>query len=160
MVNKIRALLFIFMATLLIAGCSRGQVVDGPDMVRQPDYTQIDQETAKEMMEREDGHIVIDVRRQDEYDSGHIPGAVCIPNETIGTEPPAGLEDKDQIILVYCRSGRRSKEASQKLADMGYRNVYEFGGILDWTGEVVTEDQTSEMTGGDVSVTFSVEWSE
>ena len=160
MVNKKRALLFIFMASLLIAGCSRGQVVDGPDMVRQPDYTQIDQETAKEMMEREDGHIVIDVRRQDEYDSGHIPGAVCIPNETIGTEPPAGLEDKDQIILVYCRSGRRSKEASQKLADMGYRNVYEFGGILDWTGEVVTEDQTSEMTGGDVSVTFSVEWSE
>ena len=148
------------MASLLIAGCSRGQVVDGPDMVRQSEYTQIDQETAKEMMERDDGHIVIDVRRQDEYDSGHIPGAVCIPNETIGTEPPAGLEDKDQIILVYCRSGRRSKEASQKLADMGYRNVYEFGGILEWTGDIVTEDQTPEMTGGDVSVTFSVEWSE
>lgn len=160
MVNKKRALLFIFMASLLIAGCSRGQVVDGPDMVRQSEYTQIDQETAKEMMERDDGHIVIDVRRQDEYDSGHIPGAVCIPNETIGTEPPAGLEDKDQIILVYCRSGRRSKEASQKLADMGYRNVYEFGGILEWTGDIVTEDQTPEMTGGDVSVTFSVEWSE
>ena len=160
MVNKKRALLFIFMASLLIAGCSRGQVVDGPDMVRQSEYTQIDQETAKEMMERDDGHIVIDVRRQNEYDSGHIPGAVCIPNETIGTEPPAGLEDKDQIILVYCRSGRRSKEASQKLADMGYRNVYEFGGILEWTGDIVTEDQTPEMTGGDVSVTFSVEWSE
>ena len=160
MVNKKRALLFIFMASLLIAGCSRGQVMDGPDMVRQSEYTQIDQETAKEMMERDDGHIVIDVRRQDEYDSGHIPGAVCIPNETIGTEPPAGLEDKDQIILVYCRSGRRSKEAAQKLADMGYRNVYEFGGILDWTGDIVTEDQTPEMAGGDVSATFSVEWSE
>ncbi len=115
--------------------------MDGPDMVRTPEYIQIDQETAKEMMERDDGHIVIDVRRQDEFDSGHIPGAVCIPNESIETTPPVQLSDPDQVILVYCRSGRRSKEAAQKLADMGYRNVYEFGGIIDWSGEIVAEKQ-------------------
>ena len=88
------------------------------------------------MMLRDDGHIVLDVRRPDEYVSGHIPGAVCLPNENIGTEMPAELPDPDQVILVYCRTGRRSKEASQKLADMGYTNVYEFGGIIDWTGEI------------------------
>ncbi len=100
-------------------------------------YKQITREQAKEMMARDDGHIIVDVRRQDEYDEGHIPGAVLIPNETIGSERPSQLPDLEQIILVYCRSGRRSKEASQKLADMGYVNVYEFGGIIDWTGEIV-----------------------
>ena len=101
-------------------------------------YQQITQEEAKEMMKADDGHIIVDVRRQDEYDSGHIPDAILIPNESIGTEKPKELSDLDQIILIYCRSGRRSKEASQKLADMGYTHIYEFGGIIDWTGEVVT----------------------
>ena len=101
-------------------------------------YTQISQEEAKEMMGKDDGHIVVDVRREDEYAAGYIPGAILIPNEEIGTEQPAELPDLDQIILIYCRSGNRSKQASQKLADMGYTNVYEFGGIIDWTGEVVT----------------------
>lgn len=104
-------------------------------------YQQITQEKAKEMMQAEDGHIIVDVRRQDEYDSGHIPGAILIPNESIGTEQPKELPDLDQVILIYCRSGRRSKEASQKLADMGYTNIYEFGGIIDWTGEVVTNSK-------------------
>ena len=90
------------------------------------------------MMEKDDGHIIIDVRRQDEFVTGHIPGAVCIPNESIGKEKPEELPDTDQIILVYCRSGNRSKQASQKLFDMGYTNVYEFGGIIDWTGETET----------------------
>ena len=103
-------------------------------------YQQITQEKAKEMMQAEDGHIIVDVRRQDEYDSGHIPGAILIPNESIGTEQPKELPDLDQVILIYCRSGRRSKEASQKLADMGYTHIYEFGGIIDWTGEVVTSE--------------------
>nr|WP_164175121.1 rhodanese-like domain-containing protein [Ruminococcus flavefaciens] len=101
-------------------------------------YQQITQEKAKEMMQAEDGHIIVDVRRQDEYDSGHIPGAILIPNESIGTEQPKELPDLDQVIFIYCRSGRRSKEASQKLADMGYTHIYEFGGIIDWTGEIVT----------------------
>ena len=91
------------------------------------------------MMELDDGHVIVDVRREDEYAKGHIPGAILIPNESIGTEQPSELPDLDQIILVYCRSGRRSKEASQKLADIGYKNVYEFGGIIDWTGEIVTD---------------------
>ena len=89
---------------------------------------------------REDkNRIIVDVRTKDEYASGHIPGAICIPNEDITTSKPELLPDINQEILVYCRSGRRSKEASQKLADIGYTNVYEFGGIIDWTGEVVTE---------------------
>ena len=102
-------------------------------------YQQITQEKAKEMMQADDGHIIVEVRRQDEYDSGHIPDAILIPNESIDKEQPKELPDLDQIILIYCRSGRRSKEASQKLADMGYTNIYEFGGIIDWTGEVVKE---------------------
>lgn len=101
-------------------------------------YQQITQEKAKAMMQVEDGHIIVDVRRQDEYASGHIPGAILIPNESICTEQPKELPDLDQVILIYCRSGRRSKEASQKLANMGYTNIYEFGGIIDWIGEIVT----------------------
>ena len=100
-------------------------------------YRQISQESAMQMMALDDGHVIVDVRRQDEYDAGHIPGAILIPNESIGTERPEELPDLNQIILVYCRSGNRSKQASQKLADMGYVNVYEFGGIITWTGEIV-----------------------
>ena len=81
----------------------------------------------------------MDVRTQEEYKSGHIPNAICVPNETIGTSDIPELPDKGQLIMVYCRSGRRSKEAAQKLADMGYTNIVEFGGIIDWTGETVTE---------------------
>ena len=103
-------------------------------------YHQISQEKAKVMMEADDGHVIVDVRTQDEFDEGHIPGAICIPNESIGDKQPSELPDLDQSILVYCRSGRRSKEASQKLTDIGYTNVYEFGGIIDWTGEVVKGD--------------------
>ena len=122
---------------MFITGCSdRGQVMDGDGMFQKIEYTQITQEEAKQMMEQDDGHVIVDVRRQDEYDEGHIPGAILIPNESIEGEPPKELPDQDQTILVYCRSGRRSKEASQKLADMGYSNVYEFGGIIDWTGDI------------------------
>ena len=125
----------LLLVMLLMTGCAMGQAVDGGGMERS--YTQISQDEAKEMMAQDDGHVIVDVRRQDEYDDGHIPGAILIPNESIGTEPPEALPDLDQIILVYCRSGRRSKEAAQKLFDMGYTNVYEFGGIIDWTGEIV-----------------------
>ena len=109
-------------------------------------YVQIDQETAKQMMEKDDGHIIVDVRRQEEYDEGHIPGAILIPNETITSEKPDELSDPDQTILIYCRSGRRSKEAAQKLADMGYTNIYEFGGIIDWTGNIVSEENFNDQT--------------
>lgn len=138
---------FIILAAilLLLTACSSGgQVMDGEDMVRS--YTQISQEEAKQVMEQDGTQIIVDVRTQEEYDSGHIPGAICIPNESIGTEHPEELPDLDQVILVYCRSGNRSKQAAQKLFDMGYINVYEFGGINDWTGEVVTETPDTDAS--------------
>ena len=135
------AVIAILLSILLTTGCSdRGQVMDGDGMFQKIEYTQITQDEAKQMMKQDDGHVIVDVRRQDEYAEGHIPGAILIPNENINEEPPKELPDLDQIILVYCRSGRRSKEASQKLADMGYSNVYEFGGIIDWTGDIEKEE--------------------
>lgn len=117
----------------MIPGCSvKDQAANGDG------YRQISQDEAKEMMEKDDGHVIVDVRTQDEYESGHIPGAILIPNESIGTERPKELPDLDQIIMVYCRSGNRSRQAAKKLADMGYTNVYEFGGVNTWTGELVT----------------------
>ena len=82
--------------------------------------------------------VLLDVRRPDEYAAGHIPNAINVPNESIGTDEIPELPDKDQLIMVYCRSGRRSKEASEKLVKLGYTNIVEFGGILDWKGETVT----------------------
>ena len=125
-----------------LIGCGKtGQVMDGDDMVYKPAYAHISQDEARLMMQEDDGHVIVDVRRADEYAEGHIPGAILIPNESITDTPPEELPDKYQTILVYCRTGRRSKEASQKLADMGYVNVYEFGGIEDWTGEIVQEEE-------------------
>ena len=94
-------------------------------------YEQISPQEAKKRMDNEDDVIILDVRTQEEYDSGHIKNAVCLPNEDILSEPDI-LPDKGRQIMVYCRSGNRSKQAAQKLADMGYENVLEFGGILDW----------------------------
>lgn len=90
------------------------------------------------MMERESGYIILDVRRPDEYATGHIPNAINVPNENIGTDEISALPDKNQLIMVYCRSGRRSKEAAEKLVKLGYTNIVEFGGILDWKGETVS----------------------
>ena len=125
---------------LFIGGCSlRGQVLDGDGMVNS--YKQISQEEAAQMMEEDDGHVIVDVRTQEEYDEGHIPGAICIPNEEITDTKPELLPDVDQVILIYCRSGRRSKEAAEKLFNMGYTHIYEFGGIIDWTGEIEKEEK-------------------
>jgi len=136
-------------------GCGKnGQVMDGDGMVRELTYAQISQDEAKLMMQDDDGHVIVDVRRADEYAQGHIPGAILIPNESITDTPPEELPDKNQIILVYCRTGRRSKEASQKLADMGYVNVYEFGGIEDWTGEIVTEEASDNAGGEKAKLSF------
>ena len=134
--KRLITIILIVLLAPALTGCTLFLARDRDGMVNS--YRQISQDTAKKMMEADDGHVIVDVRRQDEYDGGHIPGAILIPNESIGAEPPAELPDMDQVILVYCRSGRRSKEAAQKLFDMGYRNVYEFGGINDWTGDVVT----------------------
>ena len=131
--------LILMTFVLLLVGCSdKGQVMDGPGMVNS--YKQISQEEAAKMMEQDDGHVIVDVRRQDEYDAGHIPGAILIPNESIGDSQPEELPDKNQIILIYCRSGNRSKQAADKLFRMGYTNIYEFGGINTWPGEIITEE--------------------
>ena len=136
---------FLLPAVLLLSGCISGEGAGkGAGAGTAAGYRQISQEEAKRMMEEESGYILLDVRRPDEFAAGHIPGAVCIPNESIGTEMPEGLPDLDQVILVYCRSGNRSKQAAGKLARIGYTSVYEFGGILSWTGETVREDTAEE----------------
>ncbi|RKJ50775.1 rhodanese-like domain-containing protein [bacterium 1XD42-54] len=102
-------------------------------------YRQITMDEAAVMMEQEQNYIILDVRTVEEFDDKHIPDAINIPNETIGSEEISELPDKNQLILVYCRSGNRSKQASEKLVALGYTNIVEFGGIIDWTGETVSE---------------------
>ena len=102
-------------------------------------YTQISMQEAVAMMATEENYIILDVRTTEEFAEKHIPNAINIPNETIGSEELAELPDKNQLILVYCRSGNRSKQASEKLAALGYTNIYEFGGINNWTGELENE---------------------
>lgn len=128
-----KKLLFVlFAVVVMLSGCSQSSGKT---------YNQITQEEAVKMMEKNDGHVIVDVRRQDEYYEGHIKGAILIPNESISDQKPKELPDLDQVILIYCRSDRRSKEASQKLADIGYKNIYEFGGINNWTGEIINVEK-------------------
>ena len=100
-------------------------------------YEQISGAEAKELMDSESGYIIIDARTQEEYNEGHIPGAILIPEYEIADRAEKELPDKDQLILVYCRSGRRSKIAAEELVKLGYTNVKEFGGIIDWEYEIV-----------------------
>ena len=100
-------------------------------------YEQITPQEAKKIMDSGEEHIILDTREQDEFDDGHIPGAILIPYTEIENKAEEMLPDKDAQILVYCRSGRRSKIASESLAKLGYTNVKEFGGIIDWPYEVV-----------------------
>lgn len=118
------------MALLLLAGCGAQS--------EESTYRQVNAEEAAIMMEEESSYIILDVRTAEEYSEKHIPGAINIPNETIGAEDIPELPDKEQLILVYCRSGNRSKQASEKLVKLGYTNIVEFGGINDWTGETVS----------------------
>ena len=101
-------------------------------------YTQISMNEAVAMMEKENDYIILDVRTAEEFAEKHIPNAINIPNEMIGSEELTELPDKNQLILVYCRSGNRSKQAAEKLVALGYTKIYEFGGIIDWTGETVS----------------------
>ena len=123
-----RVISVLFVLTMLFAGCSTGG--NGGS------YQQISQEEAKEMMDTQEV-VVLDVREQDEYDSGHIPGAVLLPVGTINEETASAvIPEKDDTVLVYCRSGNRSKTASAALAELGYTNIYEFGGINTWPYEI------------------------
>ena len=90
-----------------------------------------------QIMNENSNYIILDVRTIEEYNEGHIPNAICIPNETIGEAVVNKLPNKEQLILIYCRSGNRSKQAAQKLSKLGYTNLIEFGGIIDWKGEIV-----------------------
>ena len=126
-----KRILPIFLAALLLVGCAAP--------AEEITYRQINMDEAITMMEEESGYIILDVRTPEEFAEKHIPGAINVANETIGTDEIPELPDKDQMILVYCRSGNRSKQASEKLVALGYTNIVEFGGINDWPGETVTE---------------------
>ena len=123
--------LFLF---LLVAGCAAPAESEAS-------YRQVSTDEAIAMMEEENDYIILDVRTPEEFAEKHIPDAINIPNETIGTEEILELPDKEQLILVYCRSGNRSKQASEKLAALGYTNIVEFGGINDWPGETVSGNE-------------------
>ena len=121
----------ILLLILMLTGCAGdGDQTDS--------YRQIGMDEAVTMMEEENGYIILDVRTPEEFAEAHIPNAINVPNESIGTDDIPELPDKDQLIMVYCRSGRRSKEASAKLVKLGYTNIVEFGGIIDWKGETVS----------------------
>ena len=121
----------ILMALLLLSGCAA-------QVQKEQSYRQINMDEVIAMMEAESDYIILDVRTPEEFSEKHIPGAINIANETIGSEEIPELPDKDQLILVYCRSGNRSKQAAEKLVALGYTNIVEFGGINDWPGEVVS----------------------
>ena len=123
--------LFLF---LLVAGCAAPAESEAS-------YRQVSMDEAIAMMEEKDDYIILDVRTPEEFAEKHIPDAINIPNETIGTEEIPELPDKEQLILVYCRSGNRSKQASEKLVRLGYTNIVEFGGINDWPGETVSGNE-------------------
>ena len=127
--RKIRRLLPFVLSLMFLSSC-------GDPGISSLGFRQISMDEAVKMMKDEKTYIILDVRRPDEYAEGHIPGAINVPNEEIGSAEIAELPDKSQLILVYCRSGRRSKEASEKLVKLGYTNIVEFGGILDWKGEI------------------------
>ena len=127
-----KKLIPILLSALMFTGCAE------PSNHQTNNYRSITMDEAVAMMEQETGYIILDVRRPDEFAAGHIPNAINVPNESIGTSDIPELPDKDQLIMVYCRSGRRSKEASEKLVKLGYTNIVEFGGILDWKGEIET----------------------
>ena len=126
-----KKLIIFLLAVMLLTACGQDKENDQGAV-----YVNITAEEAKEIMDTEEGYVILDVREQDEYDAGHISGAILIPYTQIEAKANEMLPDKDQLILVYCRSGRRSKIAAEALAELGYTNIKEFGGILDWPYEV------------------------
>ena len=134
---RILLLVILVAVTLTAVGCG-GNVQEESEMICEKNsdgYYQITPEDARDIMGRESDYVILDVRTQDEYNEVHIPDAVLLPDYEIISRATEVLPDKDKLILVYCRSGRRSKNASAELAALGYSNVYEFGGIIDWPYE-------------------------
>lgn len=121
--------LIMLFAVMCLTAC-------GQPNERETVYRNITAKEAKQIMDSEEDYILLDVRTQEEYDEAHIPGAVLIPNTEIAEQAEGVMPDKDRLILVYCRSGRRSKLAAETLVELGYTNIREFGGIIDWPYEV------------------------
>ena len=126
-----KKLIVLLLAVLLLTACGQDKEND-----QGAAYLNITAEEAKQIMDNEEGYIILDVRTQEEYNQGHIPGAIVISHEEIAEKAEEVLTDKNQLILVYCRSGRRSKIAAEALVELGYTNIKEFGGIIDWPYEV------------------------
>ena len=126
-----KKLVFLLLAVMCLTACGQDKENDQGAV-----YVNITAEEAKQIMDSEEGYIILDVRTQEEYDQGHIPNAILIPDTEIKSKAEEVMTDKDQLILVYCRSGRRSKLAAEALAELGYTNIKEFGGIIDWPYEV------------------------
>ena len=126
-----KKLIFLLLAVMMLTACGQDKENNQGAV-----YVNITAEEAKQIMDSEEGYIILDVRTQEEYDQGHIPGAIQISHEEIAEKAEDVLTDKDQLILVYCRSGRRSKIAAEALLELGYTNIKEFGGIIDWPYEV------------------------
>ena len=126
-----KKLIFLLLAVVMLTACGQDKENDQGAV-----YVNITAEEAKQIMDSEEGYIILDVRTQEEYDQGHIPGAILISHEEIAEKAEDVLTDKNQLILVYCRSGRRSLLAAEALVELGYTNIKEFGGILDWPYEV------------------------
>lgn len=128
----------LLLLTVLFAGCGKdtAQQTQAPtEITKEAVYVNITAQEAKEIMDSREGYVILDTRTQEEYDERHIPGAILIPHDQIKEQAESLLTDKDQLILVYCRSGRRSKLASEDLVALGYTNIMEFGGIIDWPYE-------------------------
>ncbi len=130
--RMLAAILFTLAALLLLVSCAEKTETKGSNT-----YMQITQEEAKHIMDTQSGYVILDVRTDEEFAAGHIPGAILIPDYEIGSRAAQELTDKTQLILVYCRSGRRSKNAASELASLGYTNVREFGGIIDWQYDII-----------------------
>ena len=126
-----KKLVFLLLAVMMLTACGQDKENNQGAV-----YVNITAEEAKQIMDTEEGYIILDVRTQEEYDQGHIPGAIVISHEEIEEKAEQVLMDKEQLILVYCRSGRRSKIAAEALVELGYTNIKEFGGISDWPYEV------------------------
>ena len=127
-----KKLLSILLAMLVLTACGENK-----ENKQEAIYMNITAQEAKKIMDTEQDYIILDTRTQEEYDEGHIPGAIVISHEEIKEKAESVLKDKNQLILVYCRSGRRSKLASEDLVELGYTNIKEFGGIIDWPYETV-----------------------
>ena len=125
-----KKLVFLLLAVMMLTACGQDKENNQGAV-----YVNITAEEAKQIMDSEEGYIILDVRTQEEYDQGHIPGAILISHEEIAEKTEDVLTDKNQLILVYCRSGRRSKIAAEALVELGYTNIKEFGGIIDWPYE-------------------------